>query len=50
VGKGGDKAATVSLADANGKPRLVLKVEADGAASVEFLDANGKSVRRLGPQ
>jgi hypothetical protein len=49
VGKSGDKAATVSLADANGKPRLVLKVEADGAASVEFLDANGKSVRRIGP-
>lgn len=50
VGKSGDKAATVSLADANGKPRLVLKVDADGAASVEFLDADGKPVRRLGPQ
>jgi hypothetical protein len=50
VGKSGDKAATVSLADASGKPRLVLKVDADGAASVDFLDADGKSVRRLGPQ
>lgn len=47
VGKTPDKAATVSLADADGKPRLVLKVEPDGAASVEFLDANGKSLRRL---
>jgi hypothetical protein len=50
VGKSTDKAATVSLADGNGKPRLVLKVGADGAASVDFLDADGKSVRRLGPQ
>jgi hypothetical protein len=49
VGKSGDKAAIVSLADADGKPRLVLKVDADGAASVEFLDAEGKSERRLGP-
>jgi hypothetical protein len=50
VGKSSDKAATVSLADAGGKPRLVLKVEPDGAASVDFLDADGKSVRRLTPQ
>jgi len=50
VGKSGEKAATVSLADANGKPRLVLKVDADGAASVDFLDADGKSVKRILPQ
>lgn len=49
VGKNADKSATVALADANGKPRLMLKVEADGTASIEFLAADGKSVRRLTP-
>ena len=47
VGKNADKAATVSLADANGKPRLVMTVGADGAASIDFLDADGKTVQRL---
>jgi len=47
VGKNTDKSATVSLADASGKPRLVMKVEPDGAASIEFLDANGKTVQRI---
>jgi hypothetical protein len=50
VGKAGDRAATVSLADATGKPRLTMKVEADGTASIEFLDSDGKPVRRLTPQ
>ena len=47
VGKNTDKASTVSLADANGKPRLVLTVAADGAASIDFLDADGKTVQRI---
>lgn len=47
VGKNTDKAATVSLADAQGRPRLVLKVEADGAASIEFLDGDGRMVQRV---
>ena len=47
AGKTSDKAAQVGLADANGKPRLVLKVEADGAASIEFLDADGKVTQRI---
>ena len=47
VGKAPDRAATVSLADAEGRPRLVLKVAADGAASIEFLDADGKMVQRV---
>ena len=50
VGKATDRAATVSLADATGKPRLTLKVEADGTASIEFLDSDGKTVRRLTAQ
>ena len=47
VGKSADKAATVSLADGAGRPRLVLKVEADGSAAIQFLDANGKIVNRV---
>ena len=47
AGKTPDRAAQVGLADANGKPRLVLKVEADGTASIDFLDADGKTVQRI---
>jgi hypothetical protein len=47
VGKNTDKTATVSLADANGKPRLVMSVGADGVASIDFLDADGKTVQRI---
>ena len=47
VGKNTDKSAAVSLADGQGRPRLVLKVEADGAAAIEFLDADGKIVQRV---
>jgi hypothetical protein len=47
VGKDFDRASKVLLNDANGKTRLVLKVQADGAASIEFLDADGKVTSRL---
>jgi hypothetical protein len=47
AGKNADKSSTVSLADADGKPRLVLKVEANGTASIEFLDADGKTTHRV---
>jgi len=47
VGKNGDRAATVSLADANGKPRLTLTVDAAGNPRIEFLDEAGKVVSRL---
>ena len=47
AGKTPERASQVGLADANGKPRLVLKVEADGTASIEFLDADGKSIQRI---
>jgi hypothetical protein len=47
VGKTQDKAATVVLADAQGKPRLRLAVDADGAARIEFLDDTGKVVTRI---
>ena len=47
VGKDRGRASVVNLFDASGRPRLVLKVEADGAASIEFLDAAGKVINRL---
>jgi hypothetical protein len=47
VGKNGERAATVSLADATGKPRLTLTVDAAGNPRIEFLDEAGKVVSRL---
>lgn len=47
VGKTRDRAASVQLADPQGRPRLTLNVSADGTAVIEFLDADGKVVRRV---
>lgn len=47
VGKRPDKSAVVTLADAAGKPRIVLDVTADGTGRLQFLDANGKVVQQL---
>ncbi len=47
AGKNADKSATVSLADGQGKPRLVMRVSEDGAASIEFLDADGNVTQRV---
>jgi hypothetical protein len=47
VGKNIDKSATVSLADGQGRPRLLLRVNEDGASSIEFLDADGKITQRI---
>jgi hypothetical protein len=47
VGKNAERAATVSLADADGKPRLTLTVDAGGNPRIEFLDQQGKIVARL---
>jgi hypothetical protein len=47
VGKNADKAATVSLADGDGKPRLTLIVDATGNPRIEFLDPQGKVVARV---
>ena len=43
VGKNADKASTVSLADANGKARLVMTVAADGNASMSSLTPTARS-------
>jgi hypothetical protein len=47
VGKTADKAATVSLSDGDGKPRLTLVVDATGNPRIEFLDQQGKVVARV---
>jgi hypothetical protein len=47
VGKNADRAANVSLADASGKPRLTLTVDASGNPRIEFLDENGKIIERI---
>jgi len=47
VGKNAEKAATVSLADGNGKPRLTLTVDASGNPRIEFLDESGKVTDRI---
>lgn len=47
VGKNTDKAAIVSLADANGRARLNILVDATGNPRIEFLDEAGKVVSTL---
>jgi hypothetical protein len=47
VGKNTDRSAAIMLADAAGKPRINLQVDADGQARIEFLDAEGKVIQRL---
>jgi hypothetical protein len=47
VGKNADRAATVTLGDADGKPRLALTVDAAGNPRIELLDAEGKVIARM---
>jgi hypothetical protein len=47
VGRSTDRAATVTLSDANGRPRLRMSVDAGGEAKVEFLDVDGKIIASL---
>jgi hypothetical protein len=49
VGKQGDRSATVSLADAEGRARLTLRVDAAGRAAIEILDENGNVADRWPP-
>jgi hypothetical protein len=46
VDKNADKSAPV--ADGQGRPRIVMRVNEDGTATIEFLDAGGKTVRSIG--
>lgn len=47
VGKGRDKAATVTLSDSRGKARITMSVNEAGVAKLEFLDADGKVLYSL---
>jgi hypothetical protein len=46
VGKNAERAATVSLADANGTPRLTLTVDPAGNPRIESFDEKGTVVQR----
>lgn len=50
VGKDEQRESILRLSDAGQKPRLQLRVTADGQASIEFLDADGKVSGRVTPQ
>src|SRR5262245_47379284 len=47
VGKTSERAATVALSDAQGKPRLTLTVDPAGNPRIEFLDESGKVIAKL---
>lgn len=49
LGSRADRSSELSLRDAAGRPRLMLRVEGDGAASIRFLDEAGKVVRTTTP-
>ena len=49
AGRNSNEAATLELADAEGRNRLVLAVSSDGQASIRFLDENGDPVREIAP-
>jgi len=44
VGRTAKNEAVVSLADAKGKPRIVMSVDAANVATLQFLDENGKVI------
>jgi hypothetical protein len=47
VGRTKEKAAALTLSDPQGRPRLLLAVDAQGAPKLEFLDEKGAVVQRL---
>ncbi|HEX8118390.1 MAG TPA: hypothetical protein VF521_14025, partial [Pyrinomonadaceae bacterium] len=47
VGRGRDKSAFVTLADAKGRPRIKISVAADGSPRLDFLDESGKVTHSL---
>src|SRR6202046_4816241 len=42
LGRNDDKSASLTLKDPDGRPRMVLKVAADGSPVIQLLDQNGK--------
>jgi hypothetical protein len=49
LGRERDSSSALELGDAQGRPRMVLRVTDDGAASIQFLDESGKVVRTVTP-
>jgi hypothetical protein len=49
VGKNEKNTSEVTLADAQGKPRIRMTVESAGQPTLEFLDKDGKIVYSLPP-
>jgi hypothetical protein len=47
LGRMEDRSAALVLKDANGKSRIVMKVDANGTPSLEFLDAEGRVMSKL---
>lgn len=50
AGKRPDKSVQLSLADAKGRPRLQISVDAEGKSQILFLDESGKVTYRFPPQ
>ena len=50
LGSNVDRSAELSLRDAEGRKRLVFRVEPAGAASVTFLDEKGLAISRIAPR
>lgn len=50
VGRNGGGDATLLLSDAQGLPRMQLKVTPDGAASIDFLDEQGDITGQVTPE
>ncbi|WP_010215295.1 hypothetical protein [Sphingomonas sp. PAMC 26621] len=49
LGSNIDRSAELSLRDAEGRKRLVFRVEPAGSPSITFLDEKGRSVSRIAP-
>lgn len=47
LGRAKDGAAELRLKDADGRDRIVMRVEGDGAAKVKILGADGKVIDEL---
>lgn len=47
LGTDDDKASELTLTDPEGRPRIAIKVAADGQPVLQFLDASGKVIQRL---
>lgn len=49
IGKSRDKSSAVMLSDAEGRPRILMQVKADGEAAIQFLDDAGKVLKTVSP-